>query len=210
MQFLIENVPENTKKSLVLPYTKIKIKSVPWNESKGTSYAEAKELIYKMMKVCLEDDGIGLSAPQLGIYKQLFIIRDLDESNTPKNSFTAYYNPTWTAVQEDGKETDVEGCLSVPHATIEVDRWKTINLSWLSLQEDGSFKKESAIFTGYMARIVQHESAHLRARSIVDDGKSISELNGNRQDKKFTLDNKQRSANTKAKGNSQGARPKYS
>jgi len=175
MQFLIENVPENTKKSLVLPYTKIKIKSVPWNESKGTSYAEAKELIYKMMKVCLEDDGIGLSAPQLGIYKQLFIIRDLDERNTPKNSFTAYYNPTWTAVQEDG-----------------------------------SFKKESAIFTGYMARIVQHESAHLRARSIVDDGKSISELNGNRQDKKFTLDNKQRTANTKAKGNSQGARPKYS
>lgn len=210
MQFLIENIPENTKKSTVLLYSKIKTKSIPWNETKGTSYAEAKELMYKMMKVCLEDDGIGLSAPQLGIYKQLFIIRDLDESNTPKNSFTAYFNPTWSAVQAEGKETDVEGCLSVPNATIEVERWKTINLNWLSLQEDGTFKKQSATFSGYMARIIQHESAHLRAKSIVDDGKSISEINGNRQAKKFALDNKQTMANTKAKGNVQGARPKYS
>ena len=173
MQFLIENVPENTKKSLVLPYTKIKIKSVPWNESKGTSYTEAKELMYKMIKVCLEDDGIGLSAPQLGIYKQLFIIRDLDESNTPKNSFTAYYNPTWTAVQEDGKETDVEGCLSVPHATIEVDRWKTMNLNWLSLQEYGTFKNHSAKFSGYMARIIQHEYDHLEGVMWIDKASSL-------------------------------------
>ena len=42
MQISIENIPENTKKLTTLLFSKIKNKSIPWNESKGTSYTEAR------------------------------------------------------------------------------------------------------------------------------------------------------------------------
>jgi len=171
MHIRISELNPEIKTPQIILFNKIKTKSVGYNTTKPISTAETKSLLQKMVKACLEDDGVGLAAPQINIFKQLFIIREMDGEGKPLESFIAYFNPEWRAVAEDGKEEGVEGCLSVPGLPFEVSRWKTIDATWWELQEDGSFIERKERFTGYKARVFQHEHAHLRARSIVDDGK---------------------------------------
>jgi peptide deformylase len=215
MHIRISELNPETKTPQIILFNKIKTKSLAWNVSKATNVSEARALLEKMVKACLGDDGVGLAAPQINIFKQLFIIREMDTDNKPLESFIGYFNPEWKAVSEDGKETGIEGCLSVPGLPFEVSRWKTIDATWWELQEDGSFVERKETLTGYMARVFQHEHAHIRARSIVDDGKPAGE-----EDKLIVEDKKkQKLINTganlknkavKVSGGASGARPKYS
>ena len=214
MHIRISELNPEIKTPQIILFNKIKTKSVGYNTAKPVSVGEIKTLLQKMVKACLEDDGVGLAAPQINNFKQVFIIRQMDADNKPLESFIAYFNPEWRAVAEDGKEEGIEGCLSVPGLPFEVSRWKTIDATWWELQEDGSFVERKERFTGYKARVFQHEHAHLRARSIVDDGKPHGD------DKLITEDKKrQKILNTgsnlknkavKVSGGASGARPKYS
>lgn len=214
MHIRISELNPEIKTPQIILFNKIKTKSVTYNTAKPISVGETKALLQKMVKACLEDDGVGLAAPQINNFKQVFIIRQMDADNKPLESFIAYFNPEWRAVAEDGKEEGIEGCLSVPGLPFEVSRWKTIDATWWELQEDGSFVERKERFTGYKARVFQHEHAHLRARSIVDDGKPHGD------DKLITEDKKQQKIlNTgsnlknkavKVSGGASGARPKYS
>jgi peptide deformylase len=168
MIYNITSIPDHIKSSSILNYKNIKIKSLPWNVNKS---ADPSAVIWKMIKTCLEDDGIGLAAPQIGIFKQLFIIRQLDSLNKPLDGFISYFNPQWKAIPQDGKEIDTEACLSVPGAAYEVSRWKTIVAQYYQLTNDETFIKIEETMTGYPARVYQHEWNHLQARSIVDEGK---------------------------------------
>ena len=214
MHIRISELNPEIKTPQIILFNKIKTKSVGYNTAKPISVGETKALLQKMVKACLEDDGVGLAAPQINNFKQVFIIRQMDADNKPLESFIAYFNPEWRAMAEDGKEEGIEGCLSVPGLPFEVSRWKTIDATWWELQEDGSFVERKERFTGYKARVFQHEHAHLRARSIVDDGKPHGD------DKLITEDKKhQKILNTgsnlknkavKVSGGASGARPKYS
>lgn len=215
MHIRISELNPETKTPQIILFSKIKTKSLAWNITKATNASEARSLLEKMVKACLADDGVGLAAPQINIFKQLFIIREMDADNKPLESFIGYFNPEWKAVSEDGKETGVEGCLSVPGLPFEVARWKTIHATWFEMQEDGSFVERKETLTGYMARVFQHEHAHLRARSIVDDGKPAGE-----EDKLIVEDKKKQKSfgggSNLSKGKAinvpkaSGARPKYS
>lgn len=202
----ISTIPEELKTPPILNHKHINIKSLSWDLNKTT---DVMSLVHKMMKICLQDDGIGLAAPQIGIFKQLFIIRQMDDDNKPLDGFITYFNPEWVAISEDGKETDIEGCLSVPGQAYEVARWKTIDATWYELEADGSFIQRKERLTGYRARVFQHEFFHFRARSIVDDGKPIKKLTSENKPK---LDLKSTASKSKAVNvkSSQGARPKYS
>lgn len=214
MHIRISETNPETKTPQILLFNKIKSKSLAWNINKPSNVSETRSLLEKMVKACLSDDGVGLAAPQINIFKQVFIIREMDADNKPLESFIAYFNPEWRAVAEEGKEEGVEGCLSVPGLPFQVFRWKTIDATWWELQEDGSFVEHKQRFTGYKARVFQHEHAHLRARSIIDDGRPHGD------DKLITEDKKQQKvlntgANLKNKavktsGGASGARPKYS
>jgi peptide deformylase len=214
MQIKISELNQEIKIPQIILFNKIKTKSIAWNINKLANVSETRSLLEKLVKACLSDDGVGLAAPQINIFKQLFIIREMNEDNKPLESFITYFNPEWRAVAEEGKEEDIEGCLSVPGLPFQVSRWKTIDATWWELQEDGSFIERKERFTGYKARVFQHEHAHLRARSIVDDGKPYGD------DKLLSEDKKQQKvlntgANLKNKavkigGGASGARPKYS
>lgn len=214
MHIRISELNPETKTPQIILFNKIKTKSLAWSTNKSANVSETRSLLEKMVKACLEDDGVGLAAPQINIFKQLFIIREMDADNKPVESFIAYFNPEWKAVSDEGKEEGIEGCLSVPGLPFDVSRWKTIDATWWELQDDGSFVERKERFTGYKARIYQHEFSHLRARSIVDDGKPHGD------DKLVLEDKKQQKlmntgANLKAKavkvgGGASGARPKYS
>ena len=214
MQIKISELNQEIKIPQIILFNKIKTKSIAWNINKLANVSETRSLLEKLVKACLSDDGVGLAAPQINIFKQLFIIREMNEDNKPLESFITYFNPEWRAVAEEGKEEDIEGCLSVPGLPFQVSRWKTIDATWWELQEDGSFIERKERFTGYKARVFQHEHAHLRARSIVDDGKPYGD------DKLLSEDKKQQKvlntgANLKNKAvkigvGASGARPKYS
>jgi len=55
-----------------------------------------------------------------------------------------------------------EGCLSVPGVEIEVKRQSRIRVSFL----DRYGKEQKEIFSGFDARIIQHEVDHLNGKLI--------------------------------------------
>ncbi|MEK6878788.1 MAG: peptide deformylase [Nanoarchaeota archaeon] len=75
MKIDISNIPSNIKHINALDFKKIKIKSSEF-DSNFILDESLKKIIYRMIKTCLLDDGIGLAAPQIGVFKQLFIIKD--------------------------------------------------------------------------------------------------------------------------------------
>ncbi len=168
MHIRISELNPETKTPQIILFNKIKTKSLAWSTNKSANVSETRSLLEKMVKACLEDDGVGLAAPQINIFKQLFIIREMDADNKPVESFIAYFNPEWKAVSDEGKEEGIEGCLSVPGLPFDVSRWKTIDATWWELQEDGSFVERKERFTGIKARIYQHEWDHLSGISVVE------------------------------------------
>lgn len=168
MHIRISELNPETKTPQIILFNKIKTKSLAWSTNKSANVSETRSLLEKMVKACLEDDGVGLAAPQINIFKQLFIIREMDADNKPVESFIAYFNPEWKAVSDEGKEEGIEGCLSVPGLPFDVSRWKTIDATWWELQDDGSFVERKERFTGYIARVFQHEWDHLSGISIVE------------------------------------------
>lgn len=162
----------------VLPHTKITIKSLDYEGLGGGVgvFVLPTKLLWQMVSTCLSDDGIGLAAPQVGTFRRMFIIRDFtEEQETGKillgETFTAYFNPSWTAIKEAGKSTDIEGCLSVPGKAYKVERWNSIVAEWWTQEDPGAPPvRITETFSGHKARVYQHETAHLNARSIVDIG----------------------------------------
>lgn len=95
--------------------------------------------------------GIGLAAPQIGIYKKMAIIR-IDQFNLDliNSSILSSYDPF---IHQD------EGCLSFPGRTENVMRYQEIHLK----NFDSNY-----ILTGLMAICAQHELDHINGILIQD------------------------------------------
>jgi peptide deformylase len=138
--------------------------------------AAFQRLIDQMRETMIAAPGVGLAAPQVGLGVRLAVIEDsserwadldprtLAERERTEVAFTVLVNPVVERIVEDGAVTFYEGCLSVPGYSGAVERDRTV---WLSaLGADG--KPFSAIYSGWPARIVQHEVDHLNGRIYVD------------------------------------------
>ena len=99
--------------------------------------------------------GVGLAANQIGVAKRVAVI------NAEGQTF-AMINPV--VVEETGKATAEEGCLSIPDVYAEVTRPAEIVLE--ALDEQGAPFRLSA--TGLVARAIQHEIDHLDGVLFVD------------------------------------------
>jgi peptide deformylase len=138
--------------------------------------AAFQRLIDQMRKTMIAAPGVGLAAPQIGLGVRLAVIEDsperwvdldpttLAERERTKVAFTVLVNPVVERVAEAGAVTFYEGCLSVPGYSGAVERARTVRLS--ALGADG--EPFSAIYSGWPARIVQHEVDHLDGRIYVD------------------------------------------
>ncbi len=129
---------------------------------------EGKKDIKTVVNAFLErDDAFGLAAPQIGISKRIvaFRTRGLDEK-TPirsEDDYDVLINPRIT--QSRGEmEKGTEGCLSCPGVQVEVSRFTEIKVRAYDIHG----KKISKRYTGFLARIVQHELDHLDGTLIVD------------------------------------------
>jgi len=105
-------------------------------------------------------EGFGIAAPQAGIDKRIVIIQVNKEKCTYKDCeevpTTVMINPTWKSLSEE-KETEFEGCLSVPSIRGKVERYTNIEVTYYNEKGEKIVKKVS----GFTARDIQHECDHL-------------------------------------------------
>lgn len=132
---------------------------------------ELAQLIERMRDVMHGAPGVGLAAPQLGIPLQLAVLEDHFDvdpiaseirERTPLGFF-AILNPTY---EPEGTSTAsfYEGCLSMRGFQAVVTRHRAVRLRYQ--RPDGSAASEE--FSGWQARIVQHETDHLHGGLYLD------------------------------------------
>lgn len=116
----------------------------------------AKDLVETMYAA----PGVGLAAPQVGVELRLAVVDATagEESNT----LHILINPE--IFESTGKDTDEEGCLSIPEITEKVTRPEMIRVRALGLDRRPiEFEAE-----GLLARVVCHEVDHLDGVLFVD------------------------------------------
>ena len=137
---------------------------------------ELRLLIAQMRATMEAAPGVGLAAPQVGVPIQLAVLHDgperwgqlTEEERTARErnglDFTVLVNPTLRLTGDRGQVSFYEGCLSVPGLTGVVARHRAVRVE--ALDEHG--QPVDRVFSGWAARIVQHEVDHLRGRLYLD------------------------------------------
>jgi len=126
--------------------------------------AEIQKLIDDMYETMYDAPGVGLAAPQVGISKRILVI-DVGqlEGETRKPDPRAIINPTVST--REGKILWEEGCLSLPHLIVPMERTKKIVVE--GLNRDG--KNVTCLGEDLLAVAFQHEIDHLDGKLIFDN-----------------------------------------
>lgn len=133
----------------------------------AANYPNLNELIDNMYETMYEAEGIGLAAPQIGLDERIFVV-DLDPlANDDHPEFKgfkkAFINAEITERSGD-KELVEEGCLSIPGINEKVPREDKIVITYL----DESLEERTEEYTGFMARVIQHEYDHIEGIMFID------------------------------------------
>ena len=132
-----------------------------------STYPNLKELIDNMFETMYNAEGVGLAGPQVGLEDRIFII-DLsplaDEENPEfKDLKKAFINARIT--DRRGEMTNYEeGCLSIPGINENVPRPDEIDIEYL----DENLEPHTETYTGFTARVIQHEYDHIEGILFVD------------------------------------------
>ena len=116
-------------------------------------------LIEDMKETMKANDGAGLAAPQIGVFKRLVIFGFDSNDRYPEADsvpFTVLINPIITPLSDE-KENGWEGCLSVPGLRGVVPRFTHIKYEGY----DAEGNKIEREVEDFHARVVQHECDHL-------------------------------------------------
>ena len=137
-------------------------------------YPMLSELISDMFETMYNAKGVGLAAPQIGKNIRLFIVDGSpfadEEGEEPdpraqgiENFKKVFINPI--IEEESGtKWAFQEGCLSIPSIRENVSRKEAVTISYYD--ENWNLKEEK--YTGYQARIIQHEYDHIEGILFTD------------------------------------------
>lgn len=113
------------------------------------------DIIDNMIEEMLENDGIGIAAPQIGSNKRIIVV--------DKNGPYIVINPVITK-QSSAVFKSQEGCLSVPGKTVRIIRKKIIKVHGFNRNRE----KITTKVRGEMAAVFQHEIDHLNGKLITD------------------------------------------
>ena len=118
----------------------------------------------EMVETMKAENGIGISAVQVGVLKRIIVV-SVKKSTTDKElSPEIMVNPK--IVSREGFQRMGEGCLSVPGLILPIDRYESIEIEYQSL--DGETRR--AILQGLESVCFQHELDHLEGIMFVDRG----------------------------------------
>jgi peptide deformylase len=120
------------------------------------------KLAREMFLVMYAAQGVGLAAPQVGVNKRLMVYNESGD-RTKWLQEVVLVNPVVTEVS-DTTDIETEGCLSFPDMNGSVQRNKWIKVEAMNLKGKVIKKK----FTGWEARIFQHEYDHLDGVVYID------------------------------------------
>ncbi len=128
-----------------------------------------QKLIDDMFETMYHEKGIGLAANQVGenLSILVFDIGDYDHSSSDIFSKDiqgpqVFINPE--VIEEIGKCSMEEGCLSVPDIRAEIVRPESITLRYQNINKE--WKNKS--FSGLEARVLLHEIDHLNGKIFTD------------------------------------------
>ena len=138
--------------------------------------SEETEILLRDMWDSLEEaGGIGLAAPQIGISKQLAVIKLSEESDRYPDMETTepyvIFNPQITVLDKE-VQGFWEGCLSVPGLRGYVERPRKVKIDYLDENAD----ERTIEVEDFLATVFQHELDHLIGMLYVDRMEDVSTL----------------------------------
>ena len=129
--------------------------STPWTETDNIQgYDDRERFESDMIRLMLDEKGMGLAANQIGITKRFFAIGHETFDTFQKHAII--WNPQVINSSEE-KVIDVEGCLSFKDIFVKVERPKIIEVQYETTQGKTRFAK----LDGMESKCFQHELDHL-------------------------------------------------
>ncbi|MCK5519813.1 MAG: peptide deformylase [Candidatus Marinimicrobia bacterium] len=123
--------------------------------------ADLLSFIENMFHTMYEEEGIGLSANQVGSHLHVCVIGASLLEELDLDDFVIINGEI---LDSSGSCTAEEGCLSFPDIHEEVTRPDRINLRY----QDENLEVYEKEFEGYIARVIQHELDHLNGVYFID------------------------------------------
>ena len=137
------------------PYTTLDQTSTSWKHSDTIEgYDDLEQFENDMVKLMLDENGMGLAANQIGITKRFFAIghEAFDTMSKP----AIIYNPKILKSSKD-KVIDLEGCLSFKNVWLKVERPRKVEVQY----ELSNGQIHMAELDGMESKCFQHEVDHL-------------------------------------------------
>lgn len=142
-----------------------------------------------MLKVINEEKkkrkkGVGLAAPQIGIFKRIILVDTQADGKKKLGKLRVFINPE--IIWKSKKKQDwYEGCFSIPEVCGIVERPTSIKVGAFKLKSPfvntnpnqvWVFEPIEEKYTGYVARIFQHEIDHLNGQVFTSHIKDPKKL----------------------------------
>lgn len=136
---------------------------------------QTTQLLIDLYDTMLEEGGIGIAAPQIGISKSVALIK-INKDNPRYKIESEFpllkiFNPEITILDET-LQSFYEGCLSVPGLRGLVSRPRSVKVEYL----DEFGNNQSIIADDFLATVFQHELDHLFGKIYVDRMTDITKL----------------------------------
>lgn len=124
--------------------------------------ASTKKLIKDMLDTMnYGQRAVGLAAPQVGISERIIVCKISNSHGRQEDM--AFINPE-IITKSPNCEIGEEGCLSIPNIFGPVNRPKEITMQFMTIDRKTVIKR----FTGFNARVIQHEIDHLNGILFTD------------------------------------------
>ncbi len=140
----------------------------------GPDYPNLSKLIEDMWETMYASNGVGIAAPQVNRDIRLFVIdsaqifENQDEEDMGKYPDEPGIRQVFinASIEEFGEDewSYNEGCLSIPKIREDVNRSKTVTLTY----QDENFETFTKTFDGITGRIIQHEYDHTEGKLFID------------------------------------------
>ena len=135
-----------------------------------------------MVRTMIEENGVGLAAPQVAEGIRLFAYWVPETEDEPEIPPTILVNPEIRPVGDD-VEDGWEGCLSIPGLRGIVPRYRRLKVKARSIEGD----PVSLTADGFHARVLQHEYDHLDGIVFLDRMTSTRSLAFEPEWERYTL-----------------------
>ena len=128
----------------------------------------------RMVELLRDLKGAGLAAPQVGWSAAAAVIevrRTAAFRERPESPLIVLINPVVNTMSDE-IDVDWEGCFSVPGLMGRVPRPRHVEVTFIDRAGDERVEQ----FSGYVARVVQHELDHLDNKVFLDRMPSMDTL----------------------------------